>query len=295
MALVKCGECGNKISDKAAACPNCGAPPAVRAAVAVATKKTSHYKVWLIVLAIVFGGGFIASAVSNWGAERQTQDEARERQVRRDAYYLAQKKKLDAFTSNPTPTLAQAQNLGTQGKWMAVKDLLAPYLATNNVDVKRLHDDATEKQLLLRVATIPATDAKANYEQYAELAKLRPENKTYAAKRDSYKSRADEKEAKELAEKLVFGDAPVKSPWDGSYPVVETYLQRVANDPDSIDMVGCTDVFKNKDGWLVGCQYRGKNAFGGTILTANWFRIQRGQVVEVYDHDKFKCSSSDLI
>lgn len=28
MALVACGECGREISDKAAACPQCGAPPA---------------------------------------------------------------------------------------------------------------------------------------------------------------------------------------------------------------------------------------------------------------------------
>ena len=27
MALIKCSECGNEVSDKATACPNCGAPP----------------------------------------------------------------------------------------------------------------------------------------------------------------------------------------------------------------------------------------------------------------------------
>lgn len=32
MALVACGECGKEISDKAAACPNCGAPGAAAAA-----------------------------------------------------------------------------------------------------------------------------------------------------------------------------------------------------------------------------------------------------------------------
>lgn len=26
MALIKCSECGRKVSEKAAACPNCGAP-----------------------------------------------------------------------------------------------------------------------------------------------------------------------------------------------------------------------------------------------------------------------------
>lgn len=30
MALVKCAECGKEISDKAAACPNCGAPVAAQ-------------------------------------------------------------------------------------------------------------------------------------------------------------------------------------------------------------------------------------------------------------------------
>jgi hypothetical protein len=33
MALVKCGECGKEISDKAAACPGCGAPTAPVSAV----------------------------------------------------------------------------------------------------------------------------------------------------------------------------------------------------------------------------------------------------------------------
>ena len=30
MALIKCEECGNEVSDKAAACPKCGAPVATR-------------------------------------------------------------------------------------------------------------------------------------------------------------------------------------------------------------------------------------------------------------------------
>lgn len=30
MALIKCAECGKEVSDKAAACPNCGAPVHIR-------------------------------------------------------------------------------------------------------------------------------------------------------------------------------------------------------------------------------------------------------------------------
>ena len=31
MALIECSECGGRVSDKAAACPHCGAPPTVLA------------------------------------------------------------------------------------------------------------------------------------------------------------------------------------------------------------------------------------------------------------------------
>ncbi|EGY02165.1 hypothetical protein AZA_27470 [Nitrospirillum viridazoti Y2] len=41
MALIKCGECGRDVSDKAAACPGCGAPIAALAAAADTPIKVS--------------------------------------------------------------------------------------------------------------------------------------------------------------------------------------------------------------------------------------------------------------
>jgi DNA-directed RNA polymerase subunit RPC12/RpoP len=64
MALIKCAECGREVSDKAAACPGCGAPIA---AAAVPSVQESHVRVtrtgakWegigfvLIVVGIVLG------------------------------------------------------------------------------------------------------------------------------------------------------------------------------------------------------------------------------------------------
>ena len=49
MALIKCGECGGELSDKAAACPKCGAKP---------PRKTSRVT-WLV-------GGIFAIAVAQW-------------------------------------------------------------------------------------------------------------------------------------------------------------------------------------------------------------------------------------
>jgi hypothetical protein len=281
MPLIKCKGCGSQISDQAAACPSCGAPSRP------AQKKPFKLGCGGAVIALIVVGYF-ASTVSDCSAEREKQAQAERQQAQRDAAAESQRKELDAFRRNPGPKIAKAQELFRQEKWSDVVRLLKPYLRSNNPDVLKIYNDALENKLSATVASLPATNVQANYESYKQLAELRPQNATYARKRDSYESKLDEQKAKELAEKLVFGDRPTKSAWDGSYREVEAYLKRVANDPDSIEMVGCTDVFKNDDGWLVGCQYRGNNAFGGKILTANWFRIQRGQVVEVYDHDRFK-------
>ena len=39
-------------------------------------------------------------------------------------------------------------------------------------------------------------------------------------------------------------------------------------------------VADEKLGWLIGCKYRGKNAYGGLILTAGMFVISHEQVVD---------------
>jgi len=43
MALISCSECGREASDKAAACPNCGAP--ITGATSVSLNSQSHVKV----------------------------------------------------------------------------------------------------------------------------------------------------------------------------------------------------------------------------------------------------------
>jgi TM2 domain-containing membrane protein YozV len=63
MALIKCNECGNEVSDKAASCPKCGAPPLgvvasnhqkqPLAAVVVQTPKS---RAFAILLALFLGG-----------------------------------------------------------------------------------------------------------------------------------------------------------------------------------------------------------------------------------------------
>lgn len=63
MALVKCMECGGEVSDKAAACPRCGAPPTL-AVEASPVPAASPAKPWRNTAAAWIGGfGIVAIAV----------------------------------------------------------------------------------------------------------------------------------------------------------------------------------------------------------------------------------------
>ncbi|WP_315125244.1 zinc-ribbon domain-containing protein [Comamonas antarctica] len=84
MALISCGECGREVSDKAAACPHCGAPvgssEAVtsRSASEAQPKKTSRWR-WVIGVPV---GAFILLMIIGSCADTP---EARERQSSREA------------------------------------------------------------------------------------------------------------------------------------------------------------------------------------------------------------------
>jgi transposase len=103
-------------------------------------------------------------------------------------------------------------------------------------------------------------------------------------------SRKRERELGSVARKCVRlnKNSLVQSRWDGSYPPVKECLQRLANDPDSIKIDGCTKVYHTKNGWLVGCDYRGRNAFGGMIRQSNWFPIVHGRVTKMHEASAYK-------
>jgi len=86
-----------------------------------------------------------------------------------------------------------------------------------------------------------------------------------------------------------FGAKPDQSGWDGSYREVKRYLKKAANDPGSIKIETCTPVsYDEKVGWLVGCDYRGKNAFGALVKNSNWFAIRNGTVIKVLPAGSYK-------
>ncbi|MCF6175943.1 MAG: formylglycine-generating enzyme family protein [Victivallaceae bacterium] len=86
-----------------------------------------------------------------------------------------------------------------------------------------------------------------------------------------------------------FGPPPVASIWSGSYNEVITFLKSVAKDPDSIKIYSSSKVFYNDTaGWIIQCDWGGKNSFGGMNRSINWFVINHGQVIKMKDADAYK-------
>ena len=136
---------------------------------------------------------------------------------------------------------------------------------------------------------IPASEYRQNRDLYFRLTELDADNKLFLKKYNYYQMKLDELERKNMTLAELRGKRPVRSSFDGSYFEVKTYLKMVANDPDSIKIDGCTDVYTVDQGtaWLVGCNYRGRNAFGGLVRQTNWFKIMRGRVVSMEDSSAY--------
>lgn len=74
------------------------------------------------------------------------------------------------------------------------------------------------------------------------------------------------------------GPAPERSKWDGIYVGLARAYKTIANDPDSIEFVSCTDADLREAPtcWAFSCDVRGKNAFGAKILREVKFRRAAG-------------------
>ena len=176
--------------------------------------------------------------------------------------------------------------------------------------VKQVDSQMNEKEretktieILAKLKKIPVSQYALNKHLYQQLVNYNPENEKYSAKLKYYSQRLKEqiaeKREKDRIEKAKikkeievreakFGKPPLQSSWDGSYLPVKQYLKRIANDPDSIKIDGCTQVYFTKSGWLVGCDSRGRNAFGGMIRQSNWFTIVHDRVIQMHDASAYK-------
>jgi len=93
MALVKCGECGEQISDKAAACPKCGAP-ATKPKAPPAKTSGCAMVVLASILALAFGS--ILTTMSGSGQKSTAAPSANDQRNKEEAWIDAGKDSVRA-------------------------------------------------------------------------------------------------------------------------------------------------------------------------------------------------------
>lgn len=111
MALVSCLECGKEISDKAAACPHCGAPQAggmAQQTLSVVGETKKKGGVWKWVLGIPVALFVVVMVI---GATVGNTPEAQQRSLERDkigaCWDLQKKKSLDPSTARFTAGMCE--------------------------------------------------------------------------------------------------------------------------------------------------------------------------------------------
>lgn len=124
----------------------------------------------------------------------------------------------------------------------------------------------------------------------AAAAERQKEQERIQAERTKEQARIQAAKAKEAARiraineerERKHGEAPINSGWDGSVLEVKNYIKSVAKDPGSVKYEAWGPVeYSEERGWVVQCDWRAKNSFGGYVRTVNTFYIRFGRVVDV--------------
>ncbi len=289
--LIKCSGCGEKVSKNAQACPHCGEP--------VKKEKGTSLLTWLVLILFIFALiGNIASPDKATTSTVSNQERIAQQKKAKEAKIQLEKARDTKYFSQSNDLIIKDINLKVQNK--KYNDALKiinkyPNFKGKDENISKIHTkivalldkEKKEKQakhtkeILKKLKTIPSKEYAKNKQLYQTLLDYEPNNKKYKAKVNFYSDKQKKKEEKEALKLAFFGKKPTQSNYDGSYYAVESYLKKVARDPDSVKISNCTGVSQSEYGWLVGCSWRGKNGFGGMSVDTNWFHIRQGQVVKM--------------
>lgn len=252
---------------------------------------------------IYAAASFVAIIVTMIADQFDKERHEREQQEQKDVAAAAKRRAHEALIeelrTNRVTIISEMKSLMAKGDFLSAYNQAKKFVELNDSELQDLASEALskhkvkrEKELLSQLKKSPSPDLELNLKLYRELAALSPDNQSYRQKSlqlqadvEARKKRQQEDEQRRLA---LFGEPPKQSPWDGSYYPVESYLKRVMNDPDSLKIDGCTKVYQIDKGWLVGCDYRGRNGFGGMVRQSNWFTIRKDQVVRMEDANAYR-------
>ncbi|MBL4709735.1 MAG: zinc ribbon domain-containing protein [Flavobacteriales bacterium] len=269
MALIKCKECGHKISKKAATCPSCGATNKKK-------RRPTSFLTGLIAIIII---GWIGSTITD--NQYKTKQATTERiQKQQGSTY---------FKNNKNTIISDIQKKINVKQYQQALLQINKYQHVNSPEINKLNATVKEQITLTKLKSLPAKKYHENLKLYNQLISLKPNNIKYKNKVTYYQNKVNAEEINIASRKLLYGAKPIKDHWTNGYIEIEKHLQHAAHDPSSIQFDNCSDVFFNENkGWLIRCTYRGKNAYGALIKNTNWFTVKHSTVTQQHRANAYK-------
>lgn len=308
MATRKCKDCGNQVSKRAKQCPHCGAP---------AKKKSGCLGVIGLLFLVAVVIGIISSVLDDGSSPPPAQPAAAPKPKDKPKATPPPSTEPKAKPEQPQPTPEPAvQPEPAAPDWKARQaELKTEYLpefraptigarislklkggSTQEGVIKSL--TPTEIQIEGGGATLGFTQAQlstasrvrcfaSDYATYKAYKQTKEEKDAFEARE---RARVAEIEAKRKAEESARLAAARKkriesgfSSWDGSHIKLTRVIKDSMNDPKSYKHAE-TGWWDMGDHLVVKTSFRGKNAFGGTVL--NWVKAKcdlDGNVIEVIE------------
>lgn len=187
---------------------------------------------------------------------------------------------IDYYNAHREEILKKAFAALLTGEYQSILDHGKKYLSANDNAFNGIYTMA----ILYKLKMEPNLSSEIYEKLYQQLIELNPNEIAYKIEREKYAQKI-KNELKELEDKHReytewYGPAPEKN-WSGTYNVIRKHLKQVLNDPYSFAISNCSPVMFGNGGWLIGCNYRAKNIYGGFVLNTGLFLVVNGEVKQM--------------
>jgi hypothetical protein len=163
--------------------------------------------------------------------------------------------------------------------WAAADAIEAAETALDADHADAVAEENAYDSALAALEPIEGEALRANRRQVRRLTRRlrRARRRNHRAAERLRRSRAERQ-----AQRDRCGPRPTLSAWDGAVIGAESFMQRQAHDPDSIDVERCTRPSLAVDAdhcWLTTCSVLGRNAFGAMVRSRRQFEVRNRVVV----------------
>jgi uncharacterized protein YgiM (DUF1202 family) len=267
MALKTCKECKNPVSTEAKMCPNCGAP----------VKKSKRFGCFGVIIAVIIVFAILSNMFSGTNTSSTSST-----QIKSDSPTKPQQQAKTEFIDfrQPSPSVV---------KKIPIKNADGNIVTyENGIEQSNLRTGPGMNYAVDQTGTLGENEKLYVLEEKDGWIRFRTTKENHDWSAWIKKELTVSIEEIMQARKAKFGEPPAKN-LDGSYTCIKEYLKSTARDPDSLIYEQWSDVnYNENDGWLVMCEFRAKNGFGGYERDAKWFIIRNGHVADFKNIDAYK-------